>query len=310
MTFRKVFNHIKIGAKFNLLLFIVFLIGISLSGAALSSVLQQRAQSEVTAQALLLMETVNAVRDYTQAHVNPLLKPKLETEAIFLPEAIPTAAVRRIIENLHRNENYKNFLYKDAAPNPTNLRDKADKFEENLLDQFRQQPTLKELSGFRTFSEGEVFYIARPFKITDQKCLQCHSTPAAAPKSLIDAYGPDHGFNWKLNDVIATQVVSVPAEDVFAQAHHSFAWIVSVLMGGFAIMILLINFLLKGTVIQRIKRISRVAQAVSMGDMDAQFEEHARDEIGVLADAFKRMQSSLEIAMQMLKQQNHSSGGR
>jgi hypothetical protein len=68
-------KNLKIGAKFNLLLILVFIISIVGSGVALSSVLQGRAQNEVTSQAQILIQMVNAVRDYTQNRIVPLLEP-------------------------------------------------------------------------------------------------------------------------------------------------------------------------------------------------------------------------------------------
>jgi len=49
---------------------------------------------------------------------------------------------------------------------PTNLRDKADDFEEQLVKRFIAEPMTKEITGFRSQPGGRVFYIARPFIIT------------------------------------------------------------------------------------------------------------------------------------------------
>ncbi|MEW5857136.1 MAG: DUF3365 domain-containing protein [Cyanobacteriota bacterium] len=302
MLLKTTFRNLKIGTKFNLLLMIVFIIGISLSSAALSTVLEHTAEDEVTSKATILMQSINSVRTYTQDRINPLLAPRLETESVFIPEAIPTFSVREVFETFRKNEEYKNFFYKDAAPNPTNLRDKADEFETKLVDDFRNHPETKEVSGFRNLPEGKVFYIARPFIIKEQKCLQCHSTPAIAPKSLLAAYGTKNGFNWNLNDIVAAQTIYVPAEEVFSSARRSFSLVMGVLVGIFTIVILLINFLLRKTVLQRIKKITKTAQKVSIGEINSDFEENSTDEIGALAQAFNRMKSSLEISIKLLNQ--------
>ncbi len=296
-------KDVKLGTKFNLFLMVVFIIGISLSGATLSTALEQRAEDEVTSQAAILMQTINAVRNYTQDHVNPLLAPRLETESAFIPEAIPTFSVREVFETFRKNEEYKNFFFKDAAPNPTNLRDKADSFETKLVEDFRNHPETKEVSGFRNLPEGKVFYIARPFIITKQSCLQCHSTPTIAPKSLLASYGSENGFGWKLNDIVAAQIISVPAEEVFDSAHRAFSLIMGILIGIFTIIVILINFLLRKAVVERIRKIAKTAQEVSTGKINADFEENSKDEIGALAVAFNRMKSSLEISIKLLNQQ-------
>ncbi|AFY36196.1 DUF3365 domain-containing protein [Calothrix sp. PCC 7507] len=297
-------KNLKIGTKINLLLMLVFIISIFISGAALSSVLQQRAQLEVTNKALILIKTMNSVRSYTQNHVNPLLADRLETEPAFIAETVPAFSATEVFENFRKNEEYKNFIYKEATLNPTNLRDKADNFETQIVQQFRRDSKLKELSGYLTLPGDKVFYIARPLAITDQKCLRCHSTPEAAPKSQLATYGSENGFGWKLNEIIAAQIISVPSEEVFDNAQQTWSLIMGILIAVFAVILLLINFLIKRTVIQRIRKIEKIAQKVSTGDTEASFDEDSQDEIGGLAAAFNRMKSSLEIAMKLLNQQN------
>jgi HAMP domain-containing protein len=118
----------------------------------------------------------------------------------------------------------------------------------------------------------------------------------------LTTYGTKNGFGWKLNEIVAAQIISVPSKEIFNHAQSSWSLIMGLLIAIFTIVLLLINFLIKKTVIQRIKNIERIAQKVSTGDMSADFDEAAKDEIGSLAAAFNRMKSSLKIAMDMLNQ--------
>lgn len=295
-------KKLKVGTKFNLILTLVFISGILLSGAALSRVLEQKAQDEVTSSALILIQTMNSVRNYTSERVNPLLQPRLNTEPVFIPETVPAYSAIEIFEDIRKNESYKNFFYKEATLNPTNLRDKADKFETELVERFRHKSD-KELSGFRNLPEGNMFYIARPLAIKKESCLQCHSIPAVAPKSLITTYGTEHGFGWKLNQIIATQIVYVPADKVFESARQSLSLFMGILISIFAIVVLLINLVLKQTVIEPIRKMAKMAYEVSTGKISSDFAQNSNDEIGALAAALNRMKSSLEIAMKLLNQQ-------
>ncbi len=298
------FNNIKINAKFNTLLIFAFIIGIILSGITLSNILYQRAQYEITIQAELLMQTMNSLRFYTQDHVNPLLKPQLATASKFIPEAIPTFSVREVSLYLSKNTGYKDFHYKDAALNPTNPRDQADDFETKLVNEFKSKPLLPELTGFRSTPDGNKFYTARPFVVKEKRCLECHSHPDIAPKSLIATYGK-RGFGWKLNEIIAAQIVYVPSDEVFDNAISSFVKMMSLVITIFIAVILLINFLLKKVVIVRIKNIANTANVISKGDMSSNFQEDSKDEIGLLAIAFERMRASLLIAMDLLNHKQH-----
>jgi HAMP domain-containing protein len=73
-----------------------------------------------------------------------------------------------------------------------------------------------------------------------------------------------------------------------------------VLLGVFGSILLTINYLLRRAVIRPIRKMVKTAEAVSLGDMDAEFEHQSSDEIGLLATAFGRMKSSLKISMNLL----------
>lgn len=306
MLFKTYFKNTKISTKFNLFLILIFIMGISLSGLTFWITLEQRAEAEVSSKALVLMETINGVRDYTQDRISPLLKERLETESKFTPEAIPAYSAREVFEYFRRNPGYESFIFKDAAPNPTNLRDRADDFETELVKEFQNQPTTLQKNGWRDFSFGKTFYTARPFVIEKEACLECHSTPERAPKSLLATYGTKNGFGWELNDIVAAQILYVPAEEILTNVRRSFMISLGIIISTFALAVLILNWLLKRTVIQRIRKIAKTAQAVSRGDMKADFEEDSHDEIGILVIAFNRMKYSVEVAMKLLNQKKTS----
>jgi HAMP domain-containing protein len=298
-------KNFKIASKFNLLLILIFIGSVLISGAVLSSLLEQRAQDEVTSKAEVIIQTMNSVRDYTTDDIIPLLEPKLATSPAFIPETVAAFSAIKVFENLRKNEKYKDFFYKEAAINPTNLRDKADDFEAELLKRFKNEPATKEISGYRSLPVGDVFYIARPLIVENQSCLQCHSTPQAAPKSQLATYGTQNGFGWLLHQPIATQIIYVPASKIFGNAQRSWLLVMGMLISIFAIVVIVMNLLLKRAVIKPITKMARLAQAVSTGKADSDFEQTTNDEIGILAAAFNRMKSSLEIAMQLLAQKKN-----
>jgi HAMP domain-containing protein len=291
-------TDLQLGQKFTLLLVLVFLGGIIASSIALSSVLNQNAQVQLTTKALMLMETMNSVRDYTSNQVNPELADRLNTE--FLPETVPAYSAREVFETFRGNPVYADFFYKEATLNPTNLRDKADDFEAQLVAQFRQQSTAAEVSGFRQSPAGDLYYIARPIKITNPTCLECHSTPAAAPASMIERYGSENGFGWQQDEIVGAQMISVPAAKVLKSARQALLIILGIFIIAFSIAIVMVNLWLKRYVVRPLNRMAMAAEAASMGDSEAEFSQTSNDEVGKLAGAFNRMQMSLQMAMQRL----------
>jgi len=293
-------NNLKLSRKFNLLLLTVFLIAVISSGLAFSALLNRNAEQEVTAKANLLLQTMLSVRQYTLTQVNPELAPRLETEPEFLPQTVPGYSAREVMEGLRKDPAYTDFFYKEATLNPTNLRDKADPFETKLVEKFRADGNLKEQTGYRQTSAGDLFYIARPIQIKQESCLRCHSTPTAAPKSQLTTYGSTNGFGWKLNEIVGAQIISVPASGIIDKARQAFWVFMGIVIVLLALILLLINWLLRQTVVNPLNQIARVANDVSMGNLDAEFEQKSNDEIGKLSDAFNRMKTSLVMAMNML----------
>src|ERR1051326_5798593 len=181
--------------KFNLVLIVVFLLGLGVSAYVSNRLLVQNARDEVARNAGLMMETALAIRGYTVAQVRPHLE--MQLMRVFLPQSVPAFAATETLNELRKR--HPEYFYKEATLNPTNPRNRASDWEADLVNQFRNQPQLKEMVGERETPMGRALYIARPIQITNPACLTCHSTPSAAPPTMIKLYGPANGFGWKQN---------------------------------------------------------------------------------------------------------------
>lgn len=147
--------------------------------------MQHKAEKDVSTKAEILTQTMNSVRSYTSNHVKPLLDSRLGTESQFIREVVPAFSAREVFENFRDRPEYHSFFYNEATLNPTNVRDRADEFETKIVEQFRRQSKLNQVSGYRTTQGENLFYIARPLSVEQLSCLQCHSNPSSAPKSLL-----------------------------------------------------------------------------------------------------------------------------
>ena len=306
-------RKLKLGTQFTLLLTLVFLGGIILSGITLSQAMQRKAEDEITTKAEILTQTMNAVRTYTSEHIAPLLQDQLKTKPKFISEVVPAFSARQVFDNFREQPEYRNFFYKEATLNPTNPKDQADAFETDLVEQFRKQPDLTKLSGYRTVAGIRQFFTARPLTVKAASCLQCHSRPAIAPKSQIVSYGAKNGFGWQLNDIVAAQTIYVPSEAVFARGHQYLTLTMGIFTSIFAAVVLLINWLLKRRVIHPIKQLTAIARSVKTGSMTAEqvseFDSsrinrvaQRADEPGQLARAFQNMAHEVAAREQNLAQ--------
>jgi protein-histidine pros-kinase len=289
----------KLIVKFNLVFIVVFLLGLGAAGYVSNELLQKNAREEIVLNARLVMETALATRAYTSSQVGPLLQTQMKYT--FLPQSIPAYSAREVLNGLSKS--FPEYAYKEAALNPTNPRNRANDWEADIVNRFRNTSDAREVVGERDTPNGGSFYIARPIQIKDEACLYCHSTVDAAPKTFVERYGPANGFGWKVNEVIGAQIVSVPTEVPIARANRAFRTFMVSLTVVFALIFIALNLMLWYMVIRPVTRLSRLADQVSQGEnMDApDFEVKSGDEIGVLTQSFNRMKKSLVQAMKMLE---------
>ena len=288
----------KLLFKFNLVFLIVFLIGLAATGALTRKLLERNAQDEVLQQARFLFDKALAVRAYTSKQVAPLLETQMKYA--FLPQSVPAFSATEVMAALQKN--HADYSYKEATINPTNPRDRAIEWEADVIGEFRKSPEAKEFIGQRDTPAGRALYIARPIKITDGACLRCHSTVDAAPRTLVDKYGPANGFGWQLNEVVGAQLVSVPMAVPLARAHDAWVLFMGMLSAVFATIAVVLNLMLWWLVIRPVMQLSGIADRVSLGELGAPaFNASARDEIGRLAVSFSRMRKSLVQALRLLE---------
>ena len=289
----------KLIVKFNLVFIVVFLLGLAAAATVSDQLLQRNAREEIVLNARLVMEQALAARAYTSTQVGPLLQTQMKYK--FLPQSVPAYSANEIFDVVRKK--FPEYAYKEAVLNPTNPRNRANDWEADIVHQFRNASDRPEVVGERDTPTGRSFYIARPMQIRAEACLYCHSTVEAAPKTLVEQYGPANGFGWKMNEVIGAQIVSVPTDVPIARANRAFRTFMVSLTVVFAIIFITLNFMLWYMVIRPVTRLSRLADQVSQGEnMDApDFEVKSGDEIGVLTQSFNRMKKSLVQAMKMLE---------
>ncbi len=282
--------------KFNLVLFVVFLLGLGVAGYVSYDLLQRNARDEVLRNAGVMMEAALSARTYTLNHVRDKLAPK---EDEFLPQSVPSFSATEIMALLRKK--YPDFAYKEAALNPTSPRNRAVEWESDIINTFRNNPARAEISGIRVTPTGPSLYLARPFQIKNAACLACHTTPEMAPAAMVKLYGPSNGFGWKLDEVIGAQIVSVPMSLPIEAANRAFYTFTASLAGVFVVLFIILNLMLSLLIVRPITRMSAAADQMSTGNLEIpEFAEGGKDEVALLARAFNRMRRSLEKAISLI----------
>jgi protein-histidine pros-kinase len=283
--------------KFNLAFVAAFVIGFSLAGYALRQVFIQNAREQVVQNARIMMTAADAIRHFTDAQVAPLAD--AANTGKFAAASVPSFAAQTTFRDVQAR--FSDYTYREPTLNPTNLNDRAADWEADEISAFRNRPGLDELVGERDTPTGRSLSLARPIRVDSADCLSCHSIPARAPAAMIATYGGSNGFGWKLHEVVGAQVVSVPMALPLQQAHQVFVTFMAILLIMFVVVLIVLNILLHYTVIRPVVKVSRIANAVSLGEQDVEeYERSGRDEIAVLSVSFNRMRRSLDSAMRML----------
>lgn len=288
----------KLILKFNLVLLVVFVIGFLATGFISYRLLQQNAKQEIVENARIMMEAALAVRTYTNTQIRPLLA--TQNKYSFVPQSVAAYSAAQYFLQLHKK--FTDYSYKEAALNPSNPTDRATDWEADIVTKFRDSPDLKELVGERDTPNGRAIFMARPLVIRDEKCLECHDTPERAPRTMIEQYGNANGFGWKLNDVVAAQIVSAPMQLPVQRANKAFVVFMASLAGIFVLIFLALNALLVRLVIRPVTRLSHVADELSTGNLQTpDFQLEGNDEIAALSRSLARMKRSLLKALKMLE---------
>jgi Protein of unknown function (DUF3365)/TIR domain len=266
--------------KLNLAFVPILLAGIGLAAVVIHNQLLNNAQQEVLESAKLMLETTRASRTYTTQQITPLLERQqneidkstqivrkaLETagkvadagkrqtllsllgqaginnesvEREFHPQSIPFFAATEAFN--YFRQNHPDYAYKEAALNPTNLRDRTVDWEADVVSVFRKNPSKTEFVGNRDTPSGPSLFVSAPIKVDDKSCLECHSTPDKAPAEMIKLYGSVNGFGWTEGDIVGAQIVSVPATVSEKIADSAFRTILAWLVGIAAFIFVLVN---------------------------------------------------------------------
>jgi protein-histidine pros-kinase len=283
--------------RINLALGAVFLVAALTAGYVCRSILEANAQREVFAEAGLMMDSAMAIRDYTANEILPLLGERMQSE--FPPQSVPFYAATQNFLRLRAR--HPEYMYKEATLNPMNPRDRAADWESDIIQRFRGDAHAREMVGERDTPMGKSLYLARPIR-NEAQCSTCHSTPAAAPRTLIARYGNNNGFGWQDNEVVGAQIVSVPFANAAANADRAFQAFMVSLAAIFAAVFFVVNAVLYLLVVRPVRQIARIADRLSLGDMSAEdFSRRGAKEIASLTRSFNRMRKSLEKALQLLE---------
>lgn len=294
--------------KFSLIFSLAYGLGLCAVAYFFHGLLHQNARAQVLDEAGLLMDAALSVRKYTAMNIQPIIKNGASGDA-FHPERVPAFSATEVLKNLREiGPDYADYIYKEATLNPTNPRDQARGWEEDVVNKFRNNPELKETFGERFDASSGSLFLAHPLVVTPgQNCLACHDTRDGAPPAMIKAYslgGTVNGFGWKEGETVGAQIVSVPLSKPIEMADADFRQFMGSFIAVGVITLGILNAVLYFAVVRPIRQLAANADVISKGQIDiAELTVKGKDEVSILAAAFNRMHRSLAAAFKMLHDQ-------
>jgi protein-histidine pros-kinase len=280
--------------QFSITLGVTFLISFVVVAVMFYRGALSEAEQEAMREARMMLAAATAARSYSSDRVTPLLTDR--TSAAFAPEQVPAFAAQTIMKRF--NVAFPQYAYREVALNPTNLDDLAASRDVDLIQRFRKEPALQELSGERDEGSERSFYIAQPIRISDPACLACHSEPSKAPASLVAAYGSNHGFGWKLDEVIGAKIMVVPKSERLASALSGVFWFLIAMGCVLIIAVMVTVFMVQRAVVAPVRRLAGQAERLSSGEHGAEeIVPEGAAEFRTLAHAINRLHRSLLLAL-------------
>lgn len=151
----------------------------------------------------------------------------------FAPEILSFTYINRNMHGYLMKEQEKAgrtpYIYKLAAINPRNPVNKADASERALIAKFNGD----EIKSFEDIvkKDGKKYlYKAIPSTKNKESCLRCHGDPNAAPKDIIERYGPELGFFEPVGQTRALVSLLAPLDGLMHEANQYF-YVISLFIG-------------------------------------------------------------------------------
>lgn len=245
-----------------------------------------------------------AAAEATRTYIKDVVRPRiieLFPHNTFFPEAMSTSFVGREIMN-RIQDRFPEFRYKRAAKNPRNPVNQADRFELDMLQWFADHPDRNEWSGVIKNS-GISHYTRLKAIYAETECLSCHGNVQDAPKGLIDIYGSDSGYNFRVGDVVGADSIYIPVDVTFLRIKEKALSVFIIGVCSLLFLFGLFYLLFNRTVVSQLEGL--LATFKSISGNDARFPENtsfeSADEIEQLKNAFENVAAHLKQAHEELK---------
>ncbi|MCB1772888.1 MAG: EAL domain-containing protein [Gammaproteobacteria bacterium] len=212
---------------------------------------------------------------------------------------LPAHSLQRIGQDF-ANWNDSGIVFNNVSDRPRNPANRADRFEQEAIEWFRDNPG--ETERFTEIQaddgSGSLLYTA-PIRI-EETCLKCHGKRDEAPPSIQQRYS--QAYDYEVGDMRGVVSIRIPTSTVDERVNVIWSGMLAQRLVEYLAAFLVIGLVLNRLVVRRLSLLRDGAERLADGDYGARtaralaatpFHDDA-DEIGVLANTFDRMADAVQ----------------
>lgn len=288
----------------------LFVLVLALIGSASYLVLRQMYYSELEREARSMADNLDAFGKWVSQYGRVWVRDKADTrflsqvsfngpttlaDPVSFYSKNPALAQREFSEAVAQSAAEARFrITSDNWMNPAN---KPDSFEAEAIATIKN----RKLDEYIEVQDGYYRYARRI--VHTESCITCHGDPAAAPRDVVERYGTERGYGYKVGDVAGVISVTLPTKPLLAAALGVLGPVeLGLVVLAFVILYLFMHY----GVVKPIRKLTRDAEQISLGkpiELDANaFYQSTRSEVGQLTLAIARLRASMDLAIQRMKQ--------
>jgi len=276
-------------------LLLVYVMTIIVSTPVIYVLTRNQVYSQSERELTLLVDMLTAAKLVVQEDTSPHFVP----QGVYFPTVVSSSVMAKSVASKFARTQ-PDYYIKVASDDPFNPEDLPEPLEVKLLETFRQTGVYESIVERGKIQDNNFLVSASP-SIASDSCLVCHGERENAPEVIKAAYTKEDGYNWVSGSVVGANVVGVPVESVNTIVLRRFLILLAGLSLIFGLLFVIINRLIRRRIIIPVTNITKIAVAVSKGDIDTGMKTNRNDEIGDLVKAFELMRHSLKLSLERLK---------
>ena len=181
----------------------------------LQQYLREALEQEARGKAQVILRGVESLHAYVQDNLRPAITGVMLDDKDLL-EAMSCTALARAAMGPGGASAGADYRFRRVAIGARSPDLEATGLERDFILRFQDEPARQWSEAFVSESGQEFLVMAQPVRYQGF-CLRCHGDPARAPRDLVEAYGPERGFNRQEGELAGAHIVSLPMQGKKAQ---------------------------------------------------------------------------------------------